>query len=191
MGSVAGGAHFSAIHGQTDHEPELRKTYSHLSMSDVKLDGKRRQVVEDCLELFSSRPTLEIFERSWRKDAVFEDPLSKCVGYHEYAPQWFSMPKIFPTSRTLKMNVVASTYGPSEPNRIVYEQEQEYTIRFLGHKQVMRSLVVIDLDDEDMIVKLEDKWDGRDQPRRFGSYYLRRLNAKALPWIVKVPTPKK
>jgi len=89
------------------------------------------------------------------------------------------------------MNVVTSSYGPSAPNRIIYEQEQEYTMRFIGHKQVLRSLVVIDLDENDTIVKLEDKWDGRDQPSRFGSHYLRRLNAKALPWLVKVPHAKK
>jgi len=191
MQALAGGAHFTAGSESLEQERELRKVSSHLNASAVKLEGKRRQVVEDVLELFCSRPTAEIFERSWRKDAIFEDPLSKCHGYHEYAPQWFSMPKLFPKSRTIMANVTSSTCGPDEPNRIVYEQEQEYTVRLIGHKHVVRSLVVIDLDENNMIKKLEDKWSGVDQPTRFGVYYLRRLNAKALPWLVKVPALKK
>ncbi|KAG8934757.1 hypothetical protein FRC01_000438 [Tulasnella sp. 417] len=185
MRGVVGGAHFTAASEHTEGEREvLRTVSSHLSGSDVKLEGKRRQVVEDVMELFCSRPTPEIFERSWKKDAVFavsmkdinantpdgssgrtcQDPLSKCHGYHEYAPQWYGLAKLFPKSKTLKMNVISSTHAPDEPNRIVYEQEQEYTLKLVGHKQVVRSLVVIDLDENDMITKLEDKWDGKDLP---------------------------
>lgn len=71
--------------------------------------------------------------------------------------------------------------------------------------------MVIDLDENDMITKLEDKWDGKDLPSRFGTLvslaydifvstwltsvskpqYLRRMNAKVLPWLVKVPELKK
>lgn len=71
--------------------------------------------------------------------------------------------------------------------------------------------MVIDLDENDMITKLEDKWDGKDLPSKFGTFvsvgynivvstwltyvskpqYLRRMNAKVLPWLVKVPEWKK
>ncbi|KAG8714536.1 hypothetical protein FRC11_008091 [Ceratobasidium sp. 423] len=152
--------------------------------SGLQLDGKRKQVLED---LFSSKPNQDIFHRTWRQDAVFEDPLSKCIGYNQYAPQWYSMPKAFPTSRTLSYKVTSST---TDPRRIVYEQQQEYTIRFIGAKKVMNSTVIIDLDENDRIVKLEDKWNGKDQPTRFGALWLRRLNAVTLPWLVSVPEPK-
>ncbi|QRV98426.1 hypothetical protein RhiJN_26445 [Ceratobasidium sp. AG-Ba] len=154
--------------------------------SGIQLDGKRRQIVEDALNLFSSQPSQDIFHRSWRLDATFEDPLSKCIGYKQYAPQWFQ-PKAFPTSRTLAYKVISST---ENPNRIVYEQKQEYTIRFIGTKKIMDSTVVIDLDENDKIIKLEDKWNGQDQPTRFGTLWLRRLNAVTLPWLVKVPKPR-
>ncbi|KAJ1306267.1 hypothetical protein OPQ81_010971 [Rhizoctonia solani] len=155
--------------------------------SGIRLDGKRKQVMEDVLNLFSSKPNQDIFHRTWRQDAVFEDPLSKCIGYKEYAPQWYGMPKAFPVSRTLSYKVTSST---TDPHRIVYEQQQEYTIRFIGTKKVMNSTVVIDLDENDQIVKLEDKWNGKDQPTRFGALWLRRLNAVTLPWLVSVPKPK-
>ncbi|KAG9002494.1 hypothetical protein FRB90_011376, partial [Tulasnella sp. 427] len=76
------------------------------------------------------------------------------------------------------MNVISSTFAPEAPNRIVYEQEQEYTLKLIGHKQVIRSLVVIDLDENDMITKLEDKWDGKDLPSRFGSFGSYRVSRK-------------
>ncbi|QRW12987.1 hypothetical protein RhiLY_11986 [Ceratobasidium sp. AG-Ba] len=155
--------------------------------SGIQLDGKRRQIVEDALNLFSSQPSQDIFHRSWRLDATFEDPLSKCIGYKQYAPQWYGMPKAFPTSRTLAYKVISST---ENPNRIVYEQKQEYTIRFIGTKKIMDSTVVIDLDENDKVIKLEDKWNGQDQPTRFGTLWLRRLNAVTLPWLVKVPKPR-
>jgi hypothetical protein len=56
--------------------------------------------------------------------------------------------------------------------------------------QVIQSLIVIDLDDEDKIIKLEDKWNGEDQPTRWGAAALRRLNAKTLPWFVHVKAPR-
>ncbi|KAG8724001.1 hypothetical protein FRC09_000809 [Ceratobasidium sp. 395] len=153
----------------------------------MPLEGKRKQIVEDVMNLFSSQPSQDIFHRSWRVDATFEDPLSKCIGYKQYAPQWYGMPKAFPTSRTLAYKVISST---ENPNRIVYEQKQEYTIRFINTKKVMDSTVVIDLDENDKIIKLEDKWSGQDQPVRFGALWLRRLNAMTLPWLVKVPKPR-
>ncbi|KAH7334978.1 hypothetical protein B0J17DRAFT_672300 [Rhizoctonia solani] len=155
--------------------------------SGIQLEGKRKQVVEDALNLFSSKPDQDIFHRTWRKDAVFEDPLSKCIGYKQYAPQWYAMPKAFPVSRTLSYKVISSS---TNPHRIVYEQQQEYTIRFIGTKKIMDSTVVIDLDENDQIVKLEDKWNGSDQPTRFGALWLRRLNAVTLPWLVSVPKPR-
>jgi hypothetical protein len=55
---------------------------------------------------------------------------------------------------------------------------------------VVQSLVVVDLDDEDKIIKLEDKWNGEEQPTRWGANILRRLNAKTLPWFIRASDPK-
>lgn len=52
MRGVVGGAHFTAASEHTEGEREvLRPVSSHLSGSDVKLDGKRRQIVEDVAEV--------------------------------------------------------------------------------------------------------------------------------------------
>jgi len=152
------------------------------------LEGKRKQALDDVLALFCSKPTAEIFERSWREDAIFEDPICKCLGYKEYASHWFSMPKLFPTSITKSYRVLLST---TNPNRITYHQEQEYTLRGIGTKKLMVSTVEIDLDEDDMITHLQDKWDGKEQPTNFIIMALRRLNAKTLPLFVSIPSLKK
>ncbi|KAH7107205.1 hypothetical protein BKA62DRAFT_686277 [Auriculariales sp. MPI-PUGE-AT-0066] len=151
---------------------------------EAPLTPQRQQVVNDVLELFSSRPSLEIFKRSFRPEGEFEDPLSKCIGYEQFGAQWFGMPKVFPVSRNLSHRILSST---TNPNRIEYVQAQEYTFRWIGNKKIMYSLVMIDLDENDKVLKLEDKWDGNDQPTRYGAYSLRRLNAKCVPWLVSVP----
>ncbi|CAG7852602.1 SubName: Full=Uncharacterized protein {ECO:0000313/EMBL:CCA75315.1} [Serendipita indica DSM 11827] len=203
LSGVSGAAHVSSStpaapeqnprpDSPTAHRRSLSMSNPHIRRqsqdSGLILEGKRKQVLEDVIELFCSRPTLEIFQRSWREDAVFEDPLSKCEGYPQYAAQWFGMPKAFPQSVNKLHRVLSSTHNP---NRIVYYQEQEYTIRGLGTKKLMKSTVVIELDDDDKIVKLDDKWNSKEHPTNFVAMFFRRLNARTMPWLVSVPKLEK
>jgi len=98
------------------------------------------------------------------------------------------MPHLLSKSATISYDIVSSTHNP---NRITYEQEQEYTIRGIGRKKVIKSLVVVELDDEDMIIHLRDMWNGGDLPTKWGLERLRRLTAMTLPWLVPVPKSKK
>ncbi|KAF8921490.1 hypothetical protein CPB85DRAFT_1271079 [Mucidula mucida] len=184
--SVAGGAHYAGIKVDAEspkhpHTSMDRRRSSQEMAINLKADHHR--VMADLQELYCCRPTPEIFERSWNKEAVFEDPLSVCKGFHEYAAQWYAMPKLFSNSVTLSSRVMSST---NSPNRLVYAQTQEYTYRIGGQKKVIESIIVVDLDEEEKIVKLSDQWDGK-LPTWFGSHFLRRVNAKVAPWFVHVP----
>jgi hypothetical protein len=69
--SVAGAAHYSGI--RVDPDTLKRRHSGHdrrASHTQVKADHHR--VMADLKELYACKPTLEIFERSWNKDAVFE-----------------------------------------------------------------------------------------------------------------------
>ncbi|KAG8858757.1 hypothetical protein FRB96_004894 [Tulasnella sp. 330] len=68
-----------------------------------------------------------------------------------------------------------------------YAMSQEYTIRFVGAGLVVTSLITLDLNENDKIVKLADKWSGNDLHSRYGAYYLRRLGGKSVPWFISVP----
>lgn len=96
----------------------------------------------------------------------YQDPLMCAHGYHEYAPQWHGLPKVFSHSETIEYRLLSSTHNP---NRITYYQTQQYTLRLFGIKYNLESIVVIGLDDDDMITKVEDKWSGHDHPTRYGA----------------------
>ncbi|KAJ6546459.1 hypothetical protein DFH09DRAFT_1040063 [Mycena vulgaris] len=177
--SVAGGAHYSG----GNVEPLKHRHSSHDRQDthmDVKTDHKR--VLADIRELYECRPTAEIFERSWHKDAVFEDPLAHAKGFREYAAQWYAMPKLFATSETVGTRVMSSTRAP---NRIVFSQTQRYKNRFMD--KTIESVVTVDLDDGDKIIRLVEQWDGKALPSRWGGGLLRRLNAKIVLLLVNVP----
>jgi len=180
--SVAGGAHYSGANMEPDQNHRHSSHEHRQSHTEVKTD--HQGVLNDLKELYCCRPTREIFDRSWRRDALFEDPFSKCKGFDEYAAQWFAMPKLFSKSETISLRVMSSTLSP---NRLVYAQTQEYTYRFLGHKKKVDSIIVVDLDLDEKIVKLLDQWNGNELPTRFGALFLRRANAKLAPWLVRVP----
>jgi hypothetical protein len=63
-----------------------------------------------------------------------------------------------------------------------------YAWRVTEHyPQLIESIVIVDLDDDDKIVRLVDQWGGKELPTRFGALYLRRISAMMTPWIVRVP----
>ncbi|KAM0753778.1 hypothetical protein T439DRAFT_322669 [Meredithblackwellia eburnea MCA 4105] len=157
--------------GETDH--------------GIPLEGRRKMLVEDSLSLFQCKPSLEIFKRGWRENAVFADPLAIAQGFKQYSAQWFGMPKAFPESETLAWKVTKS-----EPGLIEYEQRQRYVIALVKSEKIMSSLVHIELDNEDYIVRFEDRWDGKVLTTGGIGGALKGLNAKIMPSLVSVPKEK-
>ena len=89
------------------------------------------------------------------------------------------------------------------PNRLIYHQVQEYTTRLFKKKkvrltnpvkcptyilvQIIDSIITVDLDENEKIIRLVDKWDGKELPVNYGASFLRSLSAKAFPWFISVP----
>jgi len=69
--SVAGGAHYSGVRVDSDTQLKHHRTNS-CHLSPEELNNDHRQVLDDLKELFCCRPTREIFDRSWNRDAVYE-----------------------------------------------------------------------------------------------------------------------
>lgn len=57
----------------------------------------------------------------------------------------------------------------------------------MRHGQEVDSVVVIDLDENDKIIRLEDKWGGEEPSAHYGGLLLRRANARITSWLIKVP----
>jgi len=181
--SVAGGAHYSGVKIERDTQ-KIRRNSSGKRTSHLQIKGDHQQVLDDLTELYCCRPTTEILERRWRPDARFEDPMCQCTGYDEYAAQWFAMPKWYSRSESESIRVLSST---KSPNRLVYAQTQNYTMRLFGRKKMVKSVIVVDLDDEEKIIRLIDQWEGKELPTKFGASFLRMVYAKLVPWFVHVP----
>jgi len=94
------------------------------------------------------------------------------------------MPKVFSHSETISSRVISSTHNPQ---RFLYSQTQQYTIRLLGIKKTIKSIIIVDLDDDGKIAKLEDQWNGEEPPTNWGLGTLRRLNGKTVHWLVRSP----
>ncbi|KDQ59467.1 hypothetical protein JAAARDRAFT_33039 [Jaapia argillacea MUCL 33604] len=182
--SVAGAGHYSGNKVEHENVPPRLSMERRRSSVVTDVTESRKRLLADLKELYCCRPTMEIFDRGWTRDATFEDPLCLCNGLNEYAAQWFALAKFCSKSENLSSRVLLSS---EEPNRLIYTQKQEYTMKLTGIKKVITSMIVIDLDEDDKIVRLVDQWDGEDAPTRWGAIYLRRLNAKIMPWIFRIP----
>jgi hypothetical protein len=68
--SVAGGAHYAGV--RVDSDAVLKHRRDSSARKHTELGHHHEPILDDLTELYCGRPTLEIFERSWRKDAVFE-----------------------------------------------------------------------------------------------------------------------
>ncbi|KIY61834.1 hypothetical protein CYLTODRAFT_362318 [Cylindrobasidium torrendii FP15055 ss-10] len=184
--SAASGAHYAGIkvdgsqHRANNHEHQRRSS----AHNDVELAADHGRVLDDLKEIFSCRATVEIFERSWHKDAVFEDQLACARGYAEYTAQVCGLhPKIFSKSEQLSMRLMSST---SMPNRIVYAQSQAYTAKWINKTKVIDSIIVVDLDEDNKVVHLADQWNGK-LPTWWGNQFLRRANGYITSYLVSVP----
>ncbi|KAG2349369.1 hypothetical protein BDR05DRAFT_871625 [Suillus weaverae] len=175
--SAAGGAHYSGAPVSENDDQIVTSPGKPIPPMD---DTIRDRIMADLKELYCCRPSKEIFERTWRLDAVFEDPLVKCEGYAQYAPQ----PKIFSKSETISSRVMSFT---RLPKRLIYSQTQEYTFRYIGTKKRIESIIVVDLDDDEKIIHMTNQWNGEALSYWFGVNLLRRANALVTPWFFGAP----
>ncbi|GLB35319.1 putative NAD-binding protein [Lyophyllum shimeji] len=170
--SVAGAAHYSGTKIESE-TPLKHRQDSHEAPDDhTQLKPGHQRALNDLRELYGGRPTLEILERSWHEDAEFEDPLTICKGYSQYAAQWYAMSKLFSESKTLESRVMSSTISP---NRLVFWQSQQYTTRFLKRQMIINSIIIVDFDEEGKILRMVDQWQGNDLPTRIWTHFLRQL----------------
>jgi len=75
--SVAGAAHYSGVNVET--ESVVKRRRSSTSRPHTELNHNHQRILDDLTELYCARPTLEILERSWHKDAQFE--VSHCTSF--------------------------------------------------------------------------------------------------------------
>lgn len=68
--SVAGGAHYAGV--RLDQDTVLKHRRSTSNRHHTQLTHNHERVLNDLTELYCCRATMEIFQRSWHPNAVFE-----------------------------------------------------------------------------------------------------------------------
>lgn len=48
-------------------------------------------------------------------------------------------------------------------------------------------MFIVDLDENNKIIRMEDKWNGEEAPARYCALFLRRFNARMNPWLISIP----
>ncbi|KAI0319822.1 hypothetical protein OF83DRAFT_1108357 [Amylostereum chailletii] len=185
--SAAGGAHYSGVDPAKERRlsvrravsPAARRTSVHVH-EEISAEELHKAVLDDLKELYEGRPTIEIMERRWSRDAEYEDAYCKCKGLHEVISMWYTLSHLFSKSTTLARRVLSTA---DTPDRLIFWQKQEYVMRVTGFKKEVESIVVVDLDSEKRIIRLVDQWDGKEPPTSWGASHLRRLNARVVPWL--------
>ncbi|KAJ6283234.1 SnoaL-2 domain-containing protein [Bipolaris maydis] len=145
----------------------------------VTLSDSQKTVVRSVLDLFAGRPSLRKLSL-WRDDATFVDPLTIAQGRSKYAAQWYGLKAAFSEIERLEHQV------KDAGNPILMDLKTRYVVKGIGKEQVIQSEVVIHLDSEGKIEKLEDKWNGK-LPENVIANAFRHLNAVSVPLLIKVP----
>ncbi|KAF2003610.1 hypothetical protein P154DRAFT_486218 [Amniculicola lignicola CBS 123094] len=151
--------------------------------SGITLSDSQRTVVGSVLDLFAGRPSLQKLSL-WADNATFADPLTIAQGREKYTAQWYGLQQAFSSIERLHHSVT------SAGNPIEMDLKTKYTVKGTGKEQTISSKILIFLDGEGKIEKLEDKWDGK-LPEGSIANAFRHLNAVTVPKIVSVPKTDK
>ncbi|KAI5918460.1 hypothetical protein F4810DRAFT_691957 [Camillea tinctor] len=147
----------------------------------VKLSPHQKVLVGSVLDLFEASPTLRHLSL-WREGATFADPLTEATGFSRYAAQWYGLASLF-RPVAIQRHEVLSAGDPIE-----VALSNRYVVRGVQTAQTIDSVVRIWVGPEDgKIVRVEDRWDGKDQPENIVMEAFRKLNAVTVPMVVKVP----
>jgi len=120
-------------HPQQDYAPDPSKS--------LKLSPTRQALVDDILDLYCCKPTIEKVKR-YTPDCTYDDQFVYANDRYKMAGQWFALPKLFSLSTTNKLQIVTD-----EPGLIQWKYEQVCTslspIYHRSHRVGERGVCVI------------------------------------------------
>ena len=128
------GEHFEPRQTSTtpDYTPDPSKS--------LPLSPARQRLVDDILDLYSCKPTIEKVRR-YTADCVYDDQFVYANDRYKMAGQWFALPKLFTDSTNKRYEVVRS-----DDEMIQFKNEQSWTFKGIPKTAVINALVSLSLD---------------------------------------------
>ncbi|TKA66211.1 hypothetical protein B0A49_07507 [Cryomyces minteri] len=156
-----------------DYEPHPEKS--------IKLEPERERIVQSICRLYSGSASEEDMQ-VYAEDAVYDDPWSYCDTRYKIAGQWYGIPKMMASSKTLKTEVISS-----KPSEIIFKLQQEYTPRILHFSKPVNSLITLALDEQGKVRYHKDMWNEKDYSHEGLGKVLKTLNGDHLTKITQPP----
>jgi len=149
--------------------------------SSIKLEPERQKIVDAICNLYSGSASEQDMQ-VYAEKSVYDDPWSYCDTRYKIAGQWYGIAKIFAKSQTLKTEVLSS-----EPDRIIFKLQQEYTPKVLHWSKPVNSLVTLSLDDQGKVKYHKDMWNEKDYSHDGLGKIMKTLNGDHLTKITQPP----
>ncbi|KAI1613017.1 hypothetical protein EDD37DRAFT_648537 [Exophiala viscosa] len=156
-----------------DYEPHPERS--------VSISPEHKKIVDTITRLYcgsASEDDMQVYAAK----AIYDDPLSYCDTRYKIAGQWYGLPKIFASLRTIKTEVVKDT-----PEEIVFKLRQEYTPRVTHTSKTVDSLVSLGLDEEGKVRYHKDMWNEKDYSHEGFGKLIKKLNGDYLTTITQPP----
>ncbi|KAF2140346.1 uncharacterized protein K452DRAFT_274051 [Aplosporella prunicola CBS 121167] len=156
-----------------DYEPHPEKS--------ISIEPARQAIIDKITRLYSGSASEEDMH-VYAAEAVYDDPWSYCDTRYKIAGQWYGIPKVMASSKTLKTEVVKST-----PSELIFKLQQEYTPRVLHISKTVNSLVSLGLDEQGKVRYHKDMWNEKDYSHEGLGRIMKELNGDHLTKITQPP----
>ncbi len=124
----------------------------------------REEIITDVLNLYNSNPTEESF-RHYAPNAEFEDPLQYSGNLASVKSAFKSLTKIFKDSEVTKSE------SNIETNPMTLNLETRYEWKGFNKETVIRSIVLLTLNDQEQIIRHEERWNGEPIPNAESGFF--------------------
>ncbi|TVY52488.1 hypothetical protein LCER1_G007060 [Lachnellula cervina] len=152
--------------------------------SSIPLSPSRQKIVTSICALYSGSASEEDM-RVYAERAVYDDPWSFCDDRFKIAGQWYGIPKIMGSSKTLATEIVSST-----DREVVFKLQQEYRPKLMPVGKAVDSLVSLALETEGGVEKVvyhKDMWNEKDYSHEGLGKVMKTLNGDYLTGITRPP----
>ncbi|KAF6229748.1 hypothetical protein HO173_011264 [Letharia columbiana] len=156
-----------------DYEPHPEQS--------IKVSPEREKIVKSITSLYSGSASEEDMQ-VYAKEAIYDDPWSYCDTRYKIAGQWYGIPKVMASSKTLSTEIVSST-----DTELIFKMKQEYTPRVVQSTKPVNSLVSLTLDGEGKVKYHKDMWNDKDYSHEGLGKIMKTLNGDHLTKITRPP----
>lgn len=162
----------SAINAPTneDYNPEPTKS--------ISISPTRQSILDSVLRLYSGSATHEAEStgeadcRVYAKTAIYDDVWSFCDTRYKIAGQWYGIPAVMASSKTLGVEVVSSTEpSGNRPAELVFKMKRAWTPRVLHKTFEVNHFVTLSLEKateadgeglDERVKYHKDQWNEKD-----------------------------